>query len=79
MDLARLGLDERAARLSEQQAAMISAVLIGALERCRLGDRLAVRRALAEELRAVDEAGRTGSRSTSGGSRRGLAKPVAYP
>lgn len=53
VDLARLGLDERAVRLSEAQGRMIAQVLSAALDACGLSDRADVRAALADQLRLV--------------------------
>ena len=68
-DLARLGLDERAVRLSEAQGRMIAQVLGAALDACGLSDRADVRAALADQLRLVASdpllTGPTGSRYSS--------------
>ena len=65
LDLAKLGLDERAARLNEQQGALIAQVLQRVLERLGLY-RDDVRVALADELRTVGSAEPFGTGGSGG-------------
>ena len=53
LDLAKLGLDERAARLTEQQAALMAASVRAALAACGLEDRIDLLAAIADEMRTV--------------------------
>ena len=64
--MARIGLDERAVRLSEQQGALLAQVLRAALEQCGVADREDLLRALAVELRRVGDEVLANSGSAAG-------------